>query len=182
MGWLWALIGLLIIGILAWWLWPEDEMQFDEPTTIDRMDTTPGAAMPPMGQTQPGMTQPGMTQPGQRETGLGPILASPAAWTGMPFPGGEGEVRDPVTSRSFILADDGDQMLVVLVGQPAQNALQLRAGQRVVVTGGTLRGAEYVSQIEGPPLDPALQQRLGEEPIYLVVDEGNVSIVDRGIG
>jgi len=182
LGWLWAVIGLLIIGLLAWWLWPEDEMQFDDPTTMDRMDTRPGAPMQPMGDTQPmGQMRPGMMQPGQMGRGLAPIMASPTSWIDMPFPGGEGEVRDPVTGRSFILAEDGAELVVVLVGQPAQNPRQFRAGQRVVITGGTLRGPGYVGQVQGQPLDAALQQRLRDRPIYLVVDEANVTVVDRGM-
>jgi len=174
MGWLWAVVGLVIIGLLAWWLWPTGG--------IDRVDPTPGTPMQPMGDTQPmGQMRPGMTQPGQMGQGLAPIVASPTSWIGMPFPGGEGEVRNPVTERSFILAENGAELVVVLVGQPAQNPRQFRAGQRVVISGGTLRGPEYVGQVQGQPLDAALQQRLRERPIYLVVDEANVTVVDRGM-
>ena len=91
-------------------------------------------------------------------------------------------MRDPVTDRSFILGENGAELLVMLVGQPAQNPVQFRVGQRVVITGGTLRGPEYVGQVQGQPLDAALQQRLRERQMYLEVDEANVAVVDRGMG
>lgn len=164
MGWLWALIALVVIALIAWWLWPDDEMDtVDDPVGVETVE--------------PREMQPAMPD----EEGLALITSNPSAWMDMPFPPTEATVGDRMTDRGFFIEADGAELMVLIVDQPREVPMDINPGQRLRITGGTLRGADYMNQVEGDPLTPETRSLVQEQEIYLVVDEANITILERGM-
>lgn len=162
MAWLWALLALIVIALIAWWLWPEDEMEFDDPAGVETVEPT-------------GM-QPTMPQ----EEGLALITANPSAWVNMPFPPTEANVGERMTDRGFFIQADGTELLVLIIDEPLDASMDINPGQRLRITGGTLRGPDYMGQVEGVPLTPETEALVQGQQIYLVVDESNITILEEG--
>lgn len=160
MGWLWALLALIVIALIAWWLWPDDG--FDDQVGVGIVETTEFQPITP------------------DEVGLARITGNPSAWMDRPFPTMEVDVGDRMTDRGFFIEADGVELLALIIDEPREVPLDINPGQRLRITGGTLRGPGYLGQIEGVPLTAETETLVRERPIYLVVDELNITILERG--
>lgn len=164
MGWLWAVLALLVIALIAWWLWPDDEMDtVDDPVGVETVEPT------------------GMEPAMPDEQGLALITANPSAWTDMPFPPTEATVGDQMTDRGFFIEADGAELMVLIIDQPREVPMDINPGQRLRITGGTLRGTDYLGQVAGDALTPETRSLVQEQEIFLVVDESNISILESGM-
>lgn len=164
MGWLWALLALLVIALIAWWLWPDDEMDtVDDPVGVETVEPT-------------GM-QPAMPE----EEGLALITANPSAWRDMPFPPTEATVGSEMTDRGFFIEADGAELMVLIIDQPREVPMDINPGQRLRITGGTLRAPDYLGQVAGDALTGDTRSMAEGEEIFLVVDESNITILEQGM-
>jgi len=161
MGWLWAVLALVVIVLLAWWLWPGDETRLDDPAR--------------MGTEAPGDPDPTASE----EAGLAGIVANPSIWVGRPLPQMEATAGDRMTDRAFFIQADGAELLAVMSHEPQEQATPITHGQQLRITGGTLRGPEYVEQIEGSPLPAETRALVQEQEIYLVVNRSNIIVLEE---
>ena len=175
LGWLWALLALLVIALIAWWIW--GAMSNDEavdPGTEVGVVVPVDPAAPAVGVEQGTAAQAAMVD-------LAPILANPQTWVGQPFPGGEVRVAEVVTDRGFwITGTGGERLFGVILDQPAEQPVDINPQQTLRITGGTLRDASYIPQIEGAPLDDNTRAILEEQQIFLVVDEDGMEVAAGG--
>jgi hypothetical protein len=160
MGWLWTLLALVVIALVAWWLWPDNG--FDDRVEVETTEIT---------EMQP-------TTP--EEVGLARITRNPSDWMNRTFPAMEVTVGDRMTDRGFFIEADGVELLALIIDEPREVPLDINPGQRLRITGGTLRGPGYLGQIEGVPLTAETEALVRERPIYLVVDESNITILEEG--
>lgn len=169
-GWLWALLALILIALVLWWLWGRGRV--DEP-------------IQPVGEV--GVTEPvepieGATEPAAGgAVDLGPILANPGNWVGRDFPTGEVQVAEVATDRGFwVTGSGGERLFGVIIDQPAEQPKDINAGQTLRITGGTLRDSSYLPQLAGDPLDDDTRRILENQEVFLVVDEADIEVVDGG--
>lgn len=167
LGWLWALLALLLLGLLAWWVWPDDDPDMltpvDDPAAVDTLAPADTAAM---GDTI--------------GADLGAIVANPSEWIGRSFPDTRADVGPELTDRGFFIESGGAELMVIIIDQPREQPKDINPGQTVRITGGTLRGPDHIGQIEGDLLEDDTEELLREQEIFLVVDEEDIEILEGG--
>ena len=172
-SWIWWILGLILLGLLAWWLL--GALGDDDEPEVEAVGvaTTPAVAPTgPVGDAVAGVT-------------IADVLANPAAYAGQPFSTGQVNVAQVVSDRAFWVESNGQRLLVVknespeagvadVQGPPDTRAARnVNAGEMV-----TINGTLYTSpdQIQ-PPLDEQTRQALQGQPIVL---QANVSDIQHG--
>lgn len=178
MGWLWALLALLVLALIIWWIWSagrDDEAELVGAEYGTELGTEPyGAGYA----TEPATAFPTAAGEGAR---ISEILSNPQEWVDRDFPSGEVDIAEVPSDRGFWISDGGERLFAVVIDQPAERPVDLNPGQRLRITGGTLRDASHLPQIEGEtPLDATTRQAIEEQPIFLVVDEDDIEILEGG--
>lgn len=166
MGWLWAVLALLAVVLIAWWLWPTAERGIAELTPLTPMTTTSGTATAAGTDTAAGIPT------------IATAVANPQAWVGRQF-SGTVEVTDVPDDRGFWVEQDGSRMYALIIDQPAEKPVDINAGQRLEIREATFRDATHLPDLKGVPLTPSTERVVREQPIYLVLDETDLTIVDR---
>ena len=169
MGWLWALLALLLLLLLVWWLWPDDAVE--EPVATEPY----GSEVEPVGPVEP--VEPMVSAEG---LGLGVILANPADYVGQPFPGAEVQVAEVPTDRGFWIEQDGQRLFAIIIDGPEEQPKDINPGQTLDVTQGTLRDSSYLAELPGEPLDADTEEIARQQPIFLVVDERYIEVLEGG--
>ena len=161
MGWLWGILGLLALLALIWWIWPgdEEEVVYDEtvPTVI-----APATTPEPMTDAQ------ALT--------VANVMASPGNYIGQSFPDGQVTVAEVPTDRGFWIESEGNRMFAIIIDQPAEEPVDITAGQTLRIQGGTVRDASYLPELAGDPLDADTERLAREQQGFLVIDEANLRI------
>jgi hypothetical protein len=168
------LLGLLVFAFLGWGLW----------TLLSADDAEPGAddetvAVQTEAPAEPDEPPAPDTTADAREPTLGAILGNPSTYIGDAVPRLEATTPEVPTDRGFWIEDDGERLLAILIDQPREEPIDINPGQRLRVTGGTLRAPRDLGQIPGVPLDADTQRLAEQQDIFLVVDERNVEILER---
>lgn len=168
-GWLWALLALLVLALLAWWLIDTDDEEaavaYTEGAVVEAgADTTP----------EPVATAPGVS--------IGDVLGDPASYLGRDdF---QAEVTVPtdaeMTDRGFWIEDEGSRLFALILDGPMEEPKDINPGQTLRISQGMLRDRTYLPELGGDPLNAATQQLAEEQPIFLVVDEDNIEILEAG--
>lgn len=166
-SWIWWLLGLLVLIGLVWLLveaFDDDEAELTEEPGVEAVtpDTTPGAAT------------------GTPAVAIGDILNNPAAYVGQTFPDQEVNVVEVPTDRGFWIEDQGQRLFAIIIDEPQEEPLDINPGQTLQIQGGTLRDSTYLPEMPGAPLDQETQNIVQEQPIFLVVDERNIDILEAG--
>ncbi|PHR19807.1 MAG: hypothetical protein COA41_06505 [Sphingopyxis sp.] len=163
MSWLWLLLGLLLVALIIWWLLADD----DEVET-DVIDSTVVEQVEPV-------TGP---ETGELPMTLAAILAQPQSYVGQQF-SGEVDVGGPLTDRGFWIENDGARMFAIIIDEPREVPLDINAGQRLQVSGGVIRDADDISNIEGVPLDEDTKMVINDQAVFMIVNEDNIEILER---
>lgn len=162
LAWLWILMGLALLAfIIWWWLWPKPQ------TVPEDLATTP---------TDTTITETAAPQPpeaGMVETSIATVRQNPDEWTGRLLSGTFNVVEVP-SDRGFWIEQDGERMFAILVDQPAEVPIDIRAGQRLLMS-GMVRDASHLPQLAGEDLTETTRSIVEEQPVYLVVDEDQVT-------
>lgn len=175
LGWLWALLAILVLALILWWLWAAgrdgDELEPGVAEYGTELGTEPfGTGL---------ATEPAAATAGEGR--IAEILDNPQEWTDRDFPGGEVDVAEVPSDRGFWISQDGERLFAVVVDQPAERPVDVNPGQRLRIDGGTLRDAGHLPQLEGErPLDDTTRRAIEEQPIFLVVDEDDIEVLAAG--
>jgi hypothetical protein len=163
MGWLWVLLALILAALLIWWIVKDEDdvetaaVETAETETLATESPTAADAMP-------------MT--------LAAITAQPQSYIGQQFTGEVG-VAGPLTDRGFWIENDGARMFALIIDQPMEVPMDINAGQRLQISGGTIRAGGEMTDVEGAPLDDDTRAILADQDAFLIVDEARIEILER---
>ena len=162
MGWLWILIALILLALLAWWLWPEDEVE--EPLAT----TTAVEAVEPLPEVAPVTT----------ELTLSQIASNPSMYVGQTYDG-EVRVTDVPTDRGFWVESDGAKVFAILIDQPRERPVHIQQNTTIRMEQATVRDQTSLGDLPGDPLDAATEEIVRNEDVFLIVDEDNIQMPDQ---
>lgn len=174
MGWLWALLLLVALALLLWWLW--GAWSDDEPDyAVDEVLEEPYEPAAPVAEPEAGE--------GAMVAGAGlpvaEILADPDSWIDRTV-SGEAAVTDVPTDRGFWVEQDGQRLFALIIDRPAEVPLDIQAGQTLDLTDATIYRAEAALEegtIPGRPLDDDTRRIAQDQEVILVVDESDIEIL-----
>lgn len=162
LAWLWILMGLAVLAfIIWWWLWPKSQTVPEDLAIIpsDTTITETAAQQPP--------------EAGMVPASISAVRQNPDEWTGKLL-SGTFNVVDVPSDRGFWIEQDGERMFAVLVDQPAEVPIDIKVGQRLLMS-GMVRDASHLPQLEGEDLAETTRNIVEEQPVYLVVDEDQIA-------
>lgn len=106
------------------------------------------------------------------------IVENPDQHVGGVFPAQEVYVLDVPTDRGFWIEDEGQRLFAIIIDAPEEDPLDINTGQRLLIESGKLRHARDLSQIPGEKIDMDTRRIIENQPIFLVVDERNIKILE----
>lgn len=165
------LLGLVLLGAVIWGV--AEAMDVDpeyEAVEVTDQDAVPAEADVDVGTPRP--------VAGERALALASVLADPSAYLGQSFPSGTYTVPAVPTDRGFWIEHDGSRLFALIIDDPVEAPKDINPGQTVTIEGGTFRGPDYMSQVEGDSLDDDTRSIIDGLQIYLVVDESNITITE----
>lgn len=163
MAWLWVLLALIVAALLFWLLAAGDDDV--DPVVANTTETEMVETDAPIAADAMPMT-------------LTAILAQPQSYIGQQFSGEVG-VSGPLTDRGFWIENDGARMFALIMDEPREVPVDIDAGQRLRISGGTIRAGGEVGELEGAPLDDDTRAVLAEQDVFLIVDEARIEILER---
>lgn len=178
MSWLWWLLGLLLLALLAWWLLAGDdepEVAAVDPVAAPVAPVTPTTTPEPIAQGQLCVAQ---------------VLAGPATYIGQRLGTCPMRVVEVVSDRGFWVEENGQRVFVIINESPAgtvapgaadvqgQVAEQpnVNAGQTINVTEAIVM--DNVQNVAGP-LDEQTRTIAQQQPWFLVTDGANISMTGQ---
>jgi hypothetical protein len=178
-AWIWWLLGLIVLALLAWWLFAGD----DEPEVAGVVEPAPVVA--PAGPTPANPPPPAPVAQGGLLT-LADVWANPAANFGNRVYTPESvRVTEVISDRGFWVEDQGNRILVVLnesaPGAPNQADVQgmpaempdLNAGDMIQITEAMAHDPTQLQNLQGP-IEPDVRQALNGQRVFLVTDGRNI--------
>ena len=168
LGWLWVLLGLVLLALLIWWATDDDEA-----------DLVDGADSEIVGEETVGADPVTPPEPVAMEAGISiaDILASPAEYIGRNDFQDEVRVAEVPTDRGFWIEDQGRRMLAVIIDNPQEQPKDINTGQQLRITEGMVRDATFIANLPGAPLDADTERLAREQDAYLVVDQSNIEFL-----
>ncbi|WP_299307007.1 hypothetical protein [uncultured Croceicoccus sp.] len=161
-SWLWILLALILGALILWWILADDDDDVEMLTTDTEVSETVDTATPTMAS----------------EMTIAAIAANPQAYIGQEFTG-EVDVGGPLTDRGFWVENDGARIFALIIDEPREVPLDINPGQRLSVSGGTIREAGEMTDVEGVPLDEDTRNVLADQDVFMIVDEANIDIIDE---
>lgn len=163
-GWLWALIGLILLALLVWWLWPgggaDDELYNDPDASL----------VEPANELDQAQPMP------QGEATIASVMAAPESYVGQQFPAGEVRVAEVPTDRGFWIESGGSRLFAVLIDEPEEAPVDIQAGQTLRLDGGTIRDTTSLGDLQGGMLDADTERLVREQRAFLVVNESAIQV------
>lgn len=167
--WIWVLLAVIVAALLIWWAAASDddaEVAVADTAPMEAVET----ATPTVADTQTSAEASPVT--------LSAILAQPQTYIGREYTG-EVDVSGPLTDRGFWIESDGVRMFALIIDQPREVPLDINAGQRLRITGGTVREGGVVTDLEGVELKENTRDVLQGEDVFMLVDESDIEILSR---
>ena len=160
-GWTW-LIGLLLLGLIIWWIVAA--------VSGDRNEAATDPAAPAVTATDP-TTGTATTAPGAEAATpnlpLAAIRANPDNYFGKPV-SGLATVTEVVSDRGFWVEQDGSRIFVVKDGALDAPAAAVSAGQKASFTGTVINPDGMQEQVPGIlDLDESTLKMLQGEPAFI---------------
>lgn len=166
MPWIWALLALLLVALIAWMVWPRPDPVEPLPVaTATTVTIVEPLAVPP---------------PAATDATIATILSNPRQWVGREF-SGVVTVAEVPSDRGFWIEQNGQRMFAILYDEPAEVPVDINAGQQLRIR-GTVRDPAYLPQVVGAKLTPSTEAIAREQPVYLVAGETAIEILQRQTG
>lgn len=173
MTWLWVLLALLLAALLLWWLLADDDEVEAPLVPVAEAPVTPAitpSTTPEMIAEAPGVS-------------IGDILGNPTNFVGRDdF---QAEVTVPMnaqmTDRGFWIEDEGQRLFAIIMDGPQEEPKHINPGQTLRISEGMLRDRTFLPDLRGDALDADTQRIVDGLPIFLVVDESNIQILEAGV-
>ena len=167
-NWMWWVIGLLLLVLVVWWIWPSGEEEF-----AGDVGNEPTAEVQPLPEPAPEMTaeQPGIT--------VAEIIESPATYTGQTITS-EVRVTEVPTDRGFWITDQGERLFVVLIDVPQEQPRNIQPNTTIQLDQAVVRDPSFLAELPGAPLDEDTERIARNQDVFLTVREGSVDPVAAG--
>ena len=104
------------------------------------------------------------------------ILASPMAWSGRTVQG-VADVGSVVTKRGFWLQDGGNRVFTVVSYALLEEPIQIAEGQTLQLDEATVYTSADIDMLVGEGLDPEAELIAREQGVFLLVDQGDITIM-----
>ena len=169
MGWLWALLLLVALALLLWWLWGAWSGGSDAAVDSEYAGVEEPAAPAAVPEVEEESTA-GAGLP------VAQIVADPESWFDRSVSGQVGVVEVP-TDRGFWIEQDGERLFALIVDRPAEVPLDIQTGQTLRLSDARVHRAEAALEeggIPGTPLDADTRRIAQGEEAILVVDESDI--------
>lgn len=176
-AWVWVLLLLGAIGLIAWLYWPDRVRT--EPTATATMTDPAMGGDPSVVDTVP---LPDVTQSPQSPAMISEIRANPGQWVGREFLGVvnviEGDTTDDTAmppERGFWIEQDGQRLFVLVNDDPNNMPAAVTPGQPIRIR-GMVRDATFIPQLGAMNLSGEADELLRKEPAYLVAEESAIEL------
>lgn len=166
--WPW-IIGLIVLALLIWALTELFDDDADDLVTEPIADDTALVGPEPMDADAMLVLFP-----------VAEIVADPASFASRPV-SGEVRVTDVPTDRGFWIEQDGQRLFAILRDQPAEEPIDINAGQTLRISDATVLTGNRITPITGE-LDADTRGIVEGEDVVLSIDESNIEIVSRAGG
>lgn len=103
------------------------------------------------------------------------VLRAPTDWVGRTV-SGKARVVEVPTDRGFWVESGGQRIFAILIDQPQEDPIDINVGQTLQITTATVHDASTLDQIPGEPMEEETKTLARSQPVYLVVDEDDVTI------
>lgn len=167
LGWLWILLAILLIALLAWFFLADD----DRAVVSGDANPTETVVMTGTSATATGTAEPAGS------TTLATILENPQQWIGREY-SGTVTVPEVPTDRGFWIEENGTRMFAIIVDEPREVPKDINPGQQIRLR-GTVRDASYIPELPGEPLTAGTENIARNQPVYLVAGEDAIEILER---
>ena len=164
--WLWLLLAALLIALLIWWLASSGDDGV-EPALADTAAVETVETSGPEG-----------AAAGAADLTLAAIMEQPQSYIGQQFTG-EVAVAGPLTDRGFWIENNGARMFALIVDEPREVPLDINPGQRLQISGGTIREGGDVTEVDGAPIDDDTRAVIADQAAFMLVDEAQIEILER---
>jgi hypothetical protein len=180
-AWIWWILGLIVLALLAWWLFAGD----DEPEVAGVVEPAPVVA--PAGPTPANPPPPAPVAQGGLLT-LADVWANPSANIGNRVYTPESvRVAQVISDRAFVVEDQGNRIHVVLnegaqqnpqpgtadvQGMPAEKP-DIDEGDMIQITEAVAQDPTFLQNLQGP-IEPETRTALNGQKVFLVTDGRNV--------
>jgi hypothetical protein len=145
----------------------------------EEISTAPVEPMEPMGEMEPVVEPAEPTMQPDAALVIVDVMRAPQDWVGKTV-SGTATVPEVPTDRGFWLEADGQRIFAILNDDPQEEPIDINPGQTLRIKEATVRDATFLTSITGEPLEEETRQLAQSQPVYLVVDEGNIEITSQG--
>jgi hypothetical protein len=169
MKWLWWLIAAIVVALLIWWIAGDDddaESVVNDTQTVEAVNADRQVNADAQSSADNGALT------------LATIMAQPQSHVGREFSGEVG-VAGPITDRGFWVESDGARLFALVVDQPAEVPIDINAGQRLRIDGGTIRKGGDAPDVKGVPLDDDTLKIIADQDVFMVVNEKSIDILKK---
>lgn len=174
LGWLWWLLGLLLLALLAWWLLSGDDER--EVAIVDPVAAPAVVEPAPMATDPVAATTPTIAD----------VLANPGTYAGQSFSTGQVRVAEVISDRGFWIENNGQRMFVVKNESPVpgvadtQGAADTRPGRNVNAGDMLQINGTVMTSVDGvqPPLDDDARQVIQAQPAFLQANVADIQHMD----
>lgn len=163
MAWLWILLALLLLALLAWWLWPEADDTSLEPEVVAVEEAEP--------------LREDIADEVMAEVPIPTILIDPVGWVDRTVSGTVEVVAVP-TDRGFWIETGGERMLAILGDRPSEAMVDINPGMTLEIAAATVWDASEVEVMPGDPLEADTEALLADQDVFLYVDESALARYD----
>lgn len=168
MSWLWWLLGLIVVALIVWVLLDGTMGE----TAMEPEAEMPAAEVPATG------VAPTPADPSAPTVPIADINSYPRNWFGRTV-AGEVEVVEVPTNRGFWVESDGERLFALVVDEPEERPINIMAGQTLRIEDAELRDPSDLDDLPGEPIDTNTRQILGNQQVFLLLDEDDIEVVDR---
>ena len=114
---------------------------------------------------------------------LSAIAANPQEYAGDTVQmGAEVNVTEVPTDRGFWIESEGQRYFALVIDQPAEEPIDINPGQKLRIAQATVRTPDMVGEVKGEPLDADTRKIIEGQQVFFVIDEEQITIVERGSG
>ena len=161
-SWIWWVLGLILLALVVWWIVSAagDDTEVAEAPGVVAAPVTP----------EPVASAPGVS--------IADILGTPTAYVGQAFAQSNVRVAEVPSDRGFWIEDGGSRLFAILVDEPTERP-DINPGQTLSISQGMLRDRTFLPDMQGAPLDAETRRIAESQPLFLVVDQANLTIDGR---
>lgn len=157
----WILVALVVVGLLVWAVWPDDEETLVAGDDIEQVAPAAETGAEPLA------ADAGMP--------VADIVGDPVTWAGQDV-SGEVTVVEVPTDRGFWIENNGQRVFVLMHVDGRESPPHVQANSTVRIAQATVHGADEIAGFVGE-LDAETRSILEGQQVFLSVEPRNVQVM-----